>query len=304
MLGDDIMEQKEGFKSGFVTVIGQPNVGKSTLINKLIGEKISITSRKAQTTRNRIKCIFTNDEAQIIFVDTPGIHNPRDKMGEYLNKAAYNSLKGINLILFMVDINYPPNSEDKMAFGSISGVDIPKILVLNKIDQVNHQTIKKRISQYQQLADFDDFFAISARQEKNLTELVDKMIDLLPEGPMYYPKDMITDQIEQFVITEMIREKIIHFTHEEVPYSTAVEIVSFNQKDELIEISANIYVERASQKGILIGKNGQMIKRIGSAARKEIEKFLEEKIFLDLWVKVKEKWRKKEDSIKMLGYEV
>ena len=298
------MEQKEGFKSGFVTVIGQPNVGKSTLINKLIGEKISITSRKAQTTRNRIKCIFTNDEAQIIFVDTPGIHNPRDKMGEYLNKAAYNSLKGINLILFMVDINYPPNSEDKMAFGSISGVDIPKILVLNKIDQVNHQTIKKRISQYQQLADFDDFFAISARQEKNLTELVDKMIDLLPEGPMYYPKDMITDQIEQFVITEMIREKIIHFTHEEVPYSTAVEIVSFNQKDELIEISANIYVERASQKGILIGKNGQMIKRIGSAARKEIEKFLEEKIFLDLWVKVKEKWRKKEDSIKMLGYEV
>ncbi len=304
MLGDDIMEQKEGFKSGFVTVIGQPNVGKSTLINKLIGEKISITSRKAQTTRNRIKCIFTNDEAQIVFVDTPGIHNPRDKMGEYLNKAAYNSLKGINLILFMVDINYPPNSEDKMAFGSISGVDIPKILVLNKIDQVNHQTIKKRISQYQQLADFDDFFAISARQEKNLTELVDKMIDLLPEGPMYYPEDMITDQIEQFVITEMIREKIIHFTHEEVPYSTAVEIVSFNQKDELIEISANIYVERASQKGILIGKNGQMIKRIGSAARKEIEKFLEEKIFLDLWVKVKEKWRKKEDSIKMLGYEV
>ena len=298
------MEQKEGFKSGFVTVIGQPNVGKSTLINKLIGEKISITSRKAQTTRNRIKCIFTNDEAQIVFVDTPGIHNPRDKMGEYLNKAAYNSLKGINLILFMVDINYPPNSEDKMAFGSISGVDIPKILVLNKIDQVNHQTIKKRISQYQQLADFDDFFAISARQEKNLTELVDEMIDLLPEGPMYYPEDMITDQIEQFVITEMIREKIIHFTHEEVPYSTAVEIVSFNQKDELIEISANIYVERASQKGILIGKNGQMIKRIGSAARKEIEKFLEEKIFLDLWVKVKEKWRKKEDSIKMLGYEV
>ena len=298
------MEQKEGFKSGFVTVIGQPNVGKSTLINKLIGEKISITSRKAQTTRNRIKCIFTNDEAQIIFVDTPGIHNPKDKMGEYLNKAAYNSLKGINLILFMVDINYPPNQEDKMAFDSISGVDIPKLLVLNKVDQVNSQVIEKRISQYQQLAEFDDYFAISAKQKKNLAGLVDKMISLLPEGPMYYPEDMITDQIEQFVITEMIREKIIHFTHEEVPYSTAVEIVSFNQKEDIIEISANIYVERPSQKGILIGKNGQMIKRIGSAARTEIEKFLGEKIFLDLWVKVKEKWRKKEDSIKMLGYEV
>ncbi len=297
------MEQKEGFKSGFVTVIGQPNVGKSTLINKLIGEKISITSRKAQTTRNRIKCIFTNDAAQIIFVDTPGIHNPKDKMGEYLNKAAYNSLKGINLILFMVDINYPPNQEDKMAFESVEGLDIPKLLVLNKVDQVDSQVIEKRISQYQQLAEFDDYFAISAKQEKNLAGLLDKMISLLPEGPMYYPEDMITDQIEQFVITEMIREKIMHFTHEEVPYSTAVEIVSFNQKEDLIEISANIYVERPSQKGILIGKNGQMIKRIGSAARTEIEKFLGEKVFLDLWVKVKEKWRKKEDSIKMLGYE-
>ncbi len=294
----------EEFKSGFITVVGQPNVGKSTLINKLIGEKIAITSRKAQTTRNKIQCILTLDDAQMVFIDTPGIHTPEDKMGKYLNQVAYNSLKGIDLILFMVDVNYKPNTHDKSIAKQLNNLDIPILLVLNKIDSISTSLLSKRIEEYERLASFADMISISAVKEKNLDYLVQLMIEYLPSGPKYYPDSMVTDQIEQFIITELIREKILSFTHEEVPHSVAIEIVKFNERKdkELIEIGANVYVERNSQKGILIGKRGRMIKKIGTKAREDIEELLDTKIFLDLWVKVKDNWRDKKNALEMLGY--
>ena len=297
------LQSEEGFKSGFVSVVGQPNVGKSTLINNLIGEKISITSRKAQTTRNKIQCILTLDDAQLVFIDTPGVHRADDKMGEYLNNVSYDALKEIDLVLFMVDGNYPPNNDDKKVAAELTNLGVPVLLVINKIDKMSNE-LEERIKQYQRLGAFDDVVAISALQEKNLDYLLDLMVDALEEGPKYYPDNMITDQIEQFIITELIREQVLNYTHEEVPHSVAVEIIDFNERedDELIDIRANIYVERDSQKGILIGKNGKMLKKIGSQARTGIEDLLNSKIFLDLWVKVKKNWRDKEDALKMLGY--
>ncbi|MBM7556248.1 GTPase Era [Halanaerobacter jeridensis] len=297
------LEAEEGFKSGFVSVVGQPNVGKSTLINNLIGQKISITSRKAQTTRNKIQCILTLDDAQLVFIDTPGVHRADDKMGEYLNNVSYDALKEIDLVLFMVDGNYPPNNDDKKVAAELTNLGVPVLLVINKIDKMSNE-LEERINQYQRLGNFDDVVAISALQERNLDYLLDLMVDSLEEGPKYYPDNMITDQIEQFIITELIREQVLNYTHEEVPHSVAVEIIDFNERndEELIDIRANIYVERDSQKGILIGKNGKMLKKIGSQARTEIEDLLNSKIFLDLWVKVKKNWRDKEDALKMLGY--
>ena len=297
------LQSEEGFKSGFVSVVGQPNVGKSTLINNLIGEKISITSRKAQTTRNKIQCILTLDDAQLVFIDTPGVHRADDKMGEYLNNVSYDALKEIDLVLFMVDGNYPPNNDDKKVAAELTNLGVPVLLVINKIDKMSNE-LEERIKQYQRLGAFDDVVAISALQEKNLDYLLDLMVNALEEGPKYYPDNMITDQIEQFIITELIREQVLNYTHEEVPHSVAVEIINFNERedDELIDIRANIYVERDSQKGILIGKNGKMLKKIGSQARTGIEDLLNSKVFLDLWVKVKKNWRDKEDALKMLGY--
>ncbi|GAB6100261.1 GTPase Era [Halanaerocella petrolearia] len=298
------LEVGEDFKSGFITVVGQPNVGKSTLINHLIGEKIAITSRKAQTTRNKIQCVLTLDDAQMVFLDTPGVHRPQDKMGQYLNEVAYQSLQDIDLVLFMVDANYPPNQDDKRIAKQLSGADMPILLVLNKVDDIDKDKLPERIKKYQQLADFDDVISISALKDINLDYLVDEIVNFLPKGPKYYPDEMITDQIEQFIITELIREQVLNYTHEEVPHSVAVEIIDFNdrQEQELIDIRANIYVERKSQKGILIGKKGKMLKKIGSAAREDIESLLNCKVFLDLWVKVKKNWRDKEDALRMLGY--
>ncbi|MFO7820039.1 MAG: GTPase Era [Halanaerobacter sp.] len=299
----DDLEVAEGFKSGFVSVVGQPNVGKSTLINNLIGHKISITSRKAQTTRNKIQSILTLDNAQLVFIDTPGVHRANDKMGEYLNNVSYDALKEIDLVLFMVDGNYPPNNDDKKVAAELTNLGAPVLLVINKIDKIS-QGLEKRIKEYQRLGSFDDVVAISALQEKNLDYLLDLMVDLLDEGPQYYPDDMITDQIEQFIIAELIREQVLNYTHQEVPHSVAVEIIDFNERsdEDLIDIRANIYVERDSQKGILIGKNGKMLKKIGSQARTGIQGLLNSKVFLDLWVKVKKNWRDKEDALKMLGY--
>jgi GTP-binding protein Era len=294
----------ENFKSGFITILGQPNVGKSTLINRLIGEKMAITSRKAQTTRGKSKWILNLDDAQLVFVDTPGIHKSKDKMGEYLNKVAYNTLKEIDVILFMVNVQYPPNHDDKRIMEQLKGMDIPIILVLNKIDSVSRQKVAERMKSYQQLGEFKEKVAISALEETNLDHLVQTTERLLSPGPRYYPADMVTDQIEQFVIANLIREQILNYTHEEVPHSAAVEIMSFDQRpdDELIEIRANIYVERSSQKGIIIGKGGKKLKKIGKAARRHIEKFLGQKVFLDLWVKVEKNWRDREDALEMLGY--
>ncbi|WP_018247785.1 GTPase Era [Orenia marismortui] len=300
----DKLTVDKGFKSGFITVVGQPNVGKSTLVNNLIGEKINITSRKAQTTRNKIQCILTLDDAQMVFIDTPGIHRPKDKMGKYLNEVAYNSLKEIDLVLFMVDASYKPNNQDKTVARQLSSLKQPVLLVLNKTDKVKKKDLFQRIKDYQRLGDFDELITISAINKTNLDDLVEIMTGYLPEGPKYYPDNMITDQIEQFIISELIREKILKFTHQEVPHSVAVEIMSFKERTDkdLVEIGANIYVERKSQKGILIGKGGSMLKRIGKSAREDIEKLLDTQIFLDLWVKVKDDWRDKEDALNMLGY--
>jgi len=295
----------KGFKSGFITVVGQPNVGKSTLVNKLIGEKINIISRKAQTTRNRIQCILTLDKAQMIFIDTPGIHRPKDKMGKYLNEIAYESLREIDLVLFMVDANYKPNDQDKKIATQLAHASSkPTLLVLNKVDTVSKNDLATRINDYQKLGEFTDIITISAQKGINLDDLTEIIVDYLPEGPKYYPDDMITDQIEQFIVSELIREKILKFTHQEVPHSVAVEVTRFKERSDkdIIEIGANIYVERKSQKGILIGKGGSMLKKIGKSARADIENLLSTQVFLDLWVKIKDDWRDKEDALKMLGY--
>jgi len=301
----DKLTVDKGFKSGFITVVGQPNVGKSTLVNKLIGEKINITSRKAQTTRNKIQCILTLDDAQMIFIDTPGIHRPKDKMGKYLNEVAYGSLKEIDLVIFMVDANYKPNEQDKKIATQLAHVSsMPILLVLNKVDTVSKNDLATRINDYQKLGQFTEIITISAQKGINLDDLTETIVDHLPKGPKYYPDDMITDQIEQFIISELVREKILKFTHQEVPHSVAVEVTRFEERSDkdLIEIGANIYVERKSQKGILIGKGGSMLKRIGKSARADIENLLSTQVFLDLWVKIKDDWRDKEDALKMLGY--
>lgn len=297
-----MFETKEGFKSGFVTMIGRPNMGKSTLINALIGEKMVITSNKPQTTRNRINCVLTRDEAQLVFVDTPGIHKPQDKMGEYLVEAAYSGLKDVDVILFLVDCRYPPGGGDRFILNQIKGLDTPVLMVLNKIDLVSKQELAKRITEYENFSGYP-VIPISALREENLDQLIDEIVERIPEGPMYYPEDMITDQIEQFIVAEMIREKVLHLTREEIPHAVAVEIEEMTEKKEdMMYIRATIYVERNSQKGILIGKRGGMLKKVGKMARKDVEKLLRTSVYLDLWVKVKKDWREKEDVMQKLGY--
>lgn len=296
------MPTKDGFRSGFITMIGRPNMGKSTLINALIGEKMVITSDKPQTTRNRIQCILNRDGAQIVFIDTPGIHKPHDKMGEYLVKTAYDSLEDVDLVLFLVDAKFSPGKGDTFILNQIRSLKTPIILVLNKIDKISHEILETRIQEYQDFAGFP-VIPISALKSKNLDKLVDTMVGYLPEGPMYYPEDMITDQIEQFIIAEIIREKILHLTREEIPHAVAVRIEEMIERSEdKMYIRAVINVERNSQKGIIIGKNGSMLKKVGQLARKDIEGLLAIPTYLDLWVKVREDWRERDIELRRLGY--
>jgi GTP-binding protein Era len=292
------------FKSGFVTVIGQPNVGKSTLVNKLIGEKIAITTPKRQTTRNKIQCILTKDEAQLIFIDTPGVHDPKDKMGEYMVDVAYRSLQKVDVILFMVDAYKGINKLEQKINNQLAGLKTPVILVFNKIDTISRNKLASKLKEGERLGDYVDLIPISAKSGQNLDNLLDRIIELLPSGPKYYPEDMITDQIEQFIIAELIREKIMYLTRQEVPHAVAIEIIQMEKREgrDLIDINANIYVERDSQKGIIIGKNGKRLKEIGKRARRDIEDLLGSQIYLELWVKVRKDWRDKEDALEMLGY--
>lgn len=294
---------KQEFRSGFISIIGRPNMGKSTLINALLGEKMVITSNKPQTTRNQIQCVLTRPDAQLVFIDTPGIHKPNDKMGEYLVQAAYTALNDVDVILFMVDAKFPPGKGDDFIFQQIKAVNTPVLVVLNKTDEIAAADIPVRVGEYVQFTGCP-VIPISALQERNLEELVQRVIAMLPEGPLYYPEDMITDQIEQFIVAEMIREKIFHLTRDEVPHSVAVEIEEFVERpnDNKIYIRATIYVERDSQKGILIGKNGGMLKKIGQLARQDIEGLLAIPVFLELWVKVNKDWREREEVLRRLGY--
>ena len=291
------------FKSGFVSIIGRPNVGKSTFLNCCLGQKVSIISPKPQTTRNVIQGIYTKDDAQIIFIDTPGIHKPKHELGEYMNKQAFRSIKDVDLVLLLFDASTDYGTGDEFVLKMLKKIDASAILVINKIDLVNDKNrLLENVAKLHENYDFLDTFYISALNGENVDELLKGIIDHLEEGPMYYPKDQISDHPEKFVISEIIREKILLKTKEEVPHSVAVVTEEVKHIDGLLNIRATIIVERASQKKIIIGEAGKMIKEIGTMARLDIEKVVGEKLFLDLWVKVIPDWRDRESEIRKLGY--
>ena len=292
------------YKSGFVSIIGRPNVGKSTLINSLIGQKIAIMSDKPQTTRNKILCVLTQDDAQILFIDTPGIHKPKHKLGEYMVKAAENTLKEVDVILFVVDATENIGAGELYIMERLQSTQAPVILVVNKVDQINKQQVLPVISRYSDKLNFVGAIPISAKEKTNLDQLVEEIKKYLEEGPQYYPSDMITDQPERLVIGELIREKALHLTKEEIPHAIAVDIeeISKRNNDDLY-IRATIYVERESQKGIVIGAKGSLLKEIGQLARADIENLLGSKVYIDLWVKVKKDWRNRDGILRGFGYE-
>lgn len=295
------MSNKATFKSGFISIIGRPNVGKSTLLNAILGEKIAIISEKPQTTRNRILGVKNLLHAQLIFIDTPGIHKPRHKLGETMVKTALDACKDMDLILMMT-VPEEPNHGDRQIIEILSSIMRPVFLLINKIDTVAKQKILPLIEQYHKIFNFSEIIPISALKLDNLDRLLETIIKYIPEGPKYYPEDIFTDQLERFMVAEIIREKIMQHTKEEVPYSVAVVIEEFKEEERIILIRALIYVERNSQKGILIGKGGRMLKEIGMLARKDIEGLLGSRVYLELWVKVKEDWRQDERVLKEFGY--
>lgn len=293
------------YVSGFIAVVGRPNVGKSTLINALVGEKVLIVSPRPQTTRNRIHAIYTGEDAQLVFLDTPGIHRPRHRLGDYMQKAALESLKEVDLILFIVEADSLPGPGDRKIAEQLQQLKTPVILVLNKLDLAAQDFDKRVKPRYRELMDFKDVFPVSALQGQNLENLRNAMIGLMPPGPQYYPPEMVVDRPEEFLAAEIIREKVLELTHEEVPHSVAVLInaMESRRKGDLLLIRAEIYVERSSQKKIIIGHAGGMLKKIGTAARKELERLLGNAVFLELWVKVKKDWRSRDNVLRQLGYE-
>lgn len=297
--------QMEGFKSGFVTIVGRPNVGKSTLLNKIIGEKLSIISNKPQTTRNTIQAIFNREKCQIVFLDTPGIHKPKHKLGELMVNAAQSTLSEVDAVLFITTPDEKVNQSDMYIIEQLKNSKVPVMLVINKVDAVKKELVVKTIENYIKEYNFEEVIPISALKGENVEVLLSVLISKLPEGPQYFPPDMITDQPERFIIAEIIREKMLHYLEEEVPHGTAVEIIKMNEEKEsnIIDISATIYCEKDSHKAIIIGKGGTMLKKIGQSARLDIERLLGSKIYLELWVKVKKDWRDSPSVLKSLGYQ-
>lgn len=296
------MPNKE-FKSGFVSIIGRPNVGKSTLLNQILKQKVVIVSPKAQTTRNKIQGIYTTDEEQIIFIDTPGIHKAKNELGIAMNEFAFTSLSGADLILYLVDATVPIGSGDKFIIETLKKIKTPIFLVANKVDLLNDTNrILENITSYKIEGNFTSCITISAANNFNIDKLLDMIKERLPIGPMYYPKDQLLDQPERFVVLEMIREKVLLNTKDEVPHSVAITIERFKELNNLIEIMATIIVERDSQKKIIIGKDGSMIKKIGTQARLDIIKLLGCKVHLELFVKVEKDWRNKRYQLKEFGY--
>jgi GTPase len=293
----------KGFKSGFVAIIGRPNVGKSTLLNRVVGQKVAIMSDKPQTTRNKIHGVYTTDTAQIVFLDTPGIHKPQSKLGSYMMQVAEGTLNEVDAILFLVDVSEGLGGGDRYIIERLKQVKTPVILVMNKIDKVKPEDLLPIIVQYKDLYPFAEIIPISAMQGTSVNVLLEQAVRYLEEGPMYYPADQVTDHPEQFVCAELVREKILHLTREEIPHSIAVTIEDMKvQENGVVHISAVIFVERDSQKGIIIGKNGALLKEIGRMARVDIEKLLGNKCFLELWVKVKKDWRNQDRVLKDLGF--
>lgn len=290
------------FRSGYVSIVGRPNVGKSTLLNSVLGEKIAIVAPKPQTTRNKIIGVKTVADAQIIFIDTPGIHRPKHKLGETMVKTAVEALNEVDVILFMVEPHLPDRG-DATITNLLEKVRSPVFLLINKIDTVRKQDILPVIDRFKELYPFREILPISAMKRDGIDLLLKTIRDYLPSGPRYYPDDLITDQLERFMVLEIIREKIIDMTEEELPYSVAIEVMQWKEREDgLVSISCNIYVERDGQKAIIIGKSGAMLKSVGSAARVDIEKLLHTKVFLELWVKVKKNWRNDDRFLEELGY--
>ncbi len=299
-------ELPPGHRSGFVAVVGRPNVGKSTLINGWLGQKIAIVSDKPQTTRQRLTGILTRPDAQVIFLDTPGLHKPQHRLGEYMVDQAQEALPEADVICLVVDVTEPPGRGDELMVRDIQrmATNVPVVLAINKVDLVPPDRILARVAAYQELVPFRaDWAVITALDESAREDVLQRIIALLPVGPRYYPADQVTDLQERFIAAELIREQVLRQTYQEVPHSVAVVVQEFNQRAEgLTYISATIYVERDSQKKIVLGKNGQGIKQIGQSARVEIEEMVGSKVYLELWVKVWENWRKSEERLRWLGY--
>lgn len=292
------------FKSGFVSIVGRPNVGKSTLMNNVVGEKIAIMSDKPQTTRNTIQAVYTDEEAQVVFLDTPGIHKPKNKLGEFMVKSATDAFKNVDLVLFVVDESKKIGPGDRKIIDDLKNIKTPVVLVLNKIDQLNEEELFDLMKMYNAEGVFEQIVPISALKGRNINELLKVIKSHLEEGPKYFPDYMITDQPERVLVSELIREKVLHYIHDEVPHGVAVEIERMkSRKDkEIVDISAVIYCERDSHKGIIIGKNGRKLKGIGKSARADIELLLGSQANLQLWVKVKENWRNLQNYISNFGY--
>ena len=293
---------KKDYKSGFVTLIGRPNVGKSTLMNYLIGQKIAITSNKPQTTRNRIQTVLTTEEGQIIFVDTPGIHKAKNKLGEYMVNVAERTLNEVDAVLWLVEPTTFIGAGEKHIADQLKKVTTPVILVINKVDSVKKKEVLASIAAYQDIYDFAAIVPVSARSGENTKELLKVVYQYLPYGPQFYDEDTITDQPERQIVAELIREKALHCLNEEIPHGIAVVIDSMKKKGKVMHIDATIICERDSHKGIIIGKQGSMLKKIGSTARYEIEKMLDMQANLKLWVKVKKDWRDSDFLVKNFGY--
>ena len=290
-------------RSGFVTLVGRPNVGKSTLINSLVGYKIAITSNKAQTTRNMIQGIYNDEDTQIVFVDTPGIHKPKSKLGKVLNKQAYFTINDVDIVILVVDITEKIGTGDKFVIDILKNIeDKPVFLVINKIDKLPKEEILKKIDEYQKIYDFDEIIPVSARKKDNTDRLLNVIKKYLPDNIKYFDDNIITSSSPSFIISEFIREKVLDLTNEEVPYAVTCLVEELEEDERTMNISATIIVDRENLKKIIIGKNGNMIKEIGTRARKDIEKYFNKKVYLELFVKVIPKWRDKEKFLNMIGY--
>ena len=293
---------KDNYKAGFAGIIGRPNVGKSTLMNRMIGQKIAITSSKPQTTRNRIQTVYTSDEGQIIFVDTPGIHKAKNKLGDYMVGTAYGSMNGVDVILWLVEPTTYVGAGEKSIIERLKKANVPVILVINKTDTVKKAEILPVIDTYRQEYDFEQIIPVSAKKGEGVDELISVIMKYLPYGEPFYDEDTITDQPERQIVAELIREKVLRCMGEEIPHGVAVAIDSMKYEGNLCNIDATIICERDSHKGMIIGKKGSKLKEIGSLARTDIEDLLQSKVFLQLWVKVKKDWRDSDFMLKNFGY--
>ncbi|MCF0142394.1 MAG: GTPase Era [Parasporobacterium sp.] len=295
-------------KSGYIAILGRPNVGKSTLMNQMIGQKISITSNKPQTTRHKIQTVYTDERGQMIFLDTPGINRPKNKLGEYMLNSARSSLKDADVILWLVEPSDKIGRDEQYIFELLKEINIPVILCINKIDTIERDAVFGYIDQYRNLLDFAEIVPVSAKEGKNVDVLMEQLFKYLPYGPLYFDEDTLTDQPVKQIAAEIIREKALHCLSDEVPHGIAVVIEKFHERDRggdiIADIEASIICEKDSHKGIIIGKGGAMLKKIGASARYDIEKLIEEQVNLKLWVKVRKEWRESDTQLKNFGYDI